>query len=515
VVKNAPMEQQNSSRSQAIGEILVGCLRLWIFWLWLAMVGALVVWVMVVPKGFFDAWHAWLWPFYGMLSGYIVAMLLVEQFTSYRWRLVPGYRTTCLLSGGILGVLFLSITGALVVQGSPERLAAAGLTVLAFSLGLWLIVRPWAPIVCLPLPLALLPLKRLMPDGPTGLAAPMFRENSLLPLKRLMPGWPTDLAAPISRENLLLPVAKLIPDWPARLFAPAETWAGNLCCALLGAIILAQFVRWLVALDEDYPANAWRSVPLRLATRWKPLPATPRLEKWSGRWQDWWFERTMSRGPRCFGWTVRRWSLGGLPPATEAGLLCVVAANFLLTRLLGFPVTGAFVVSLVQVCGSFLVFLIHIQRRPMLAIESLRPVTRQQLVRQMGAMVLARLVALMAILVIVGMIAALWPKSTSSLFPPTGPRFSLALWPPALALFFVLIGLLVWLRTVGPMSLEIVAAIVGGCAFILLAMFPLALAPDFEVTSISLPVGVAIVLLLTGISLFRSAYRRWQSIELG
>ncbi len=110
------MKSHTSSLPKAIATVLMGCLRLWIFWLWLAMVGALIVWVMVVPKILFDVWYAWLWPFFGMLSGYIVAMLLVEHFTSYRWRLVPGYRTACLLAGGILGVVFLSSTGRVAIR---------------------------------------------------------------------------------------------------------------------------------------------------------------------------------------------------------------------------------------------------------------------------------------------------------------------------------------------------------------------------------------------------------------
>jgi hypothetical protein len=322
----------------------------------------------------------------------------------------------------------------------------------------------------------------------------------------------------------------------AKVFASAETWPGAVCCAVAGGLLLSGFVRWLVQYDEDYPCHAqwrtamalWRSSLGGLVPGRARQAAFPLQEGGFLRWQDWWFERGLRRGPRGWAWTVRRWSLGALPIGPEILLLVMIAGTLLgdlLFRLFLpnlWPKSnggGTRALIIIWIGGLFLVRLISFQRRPTLAVESLRPVTRTNWVLQSGAALAPRLAGVIAILAICTVVGVgppdNGPPDDASL--PASLAWSLACWLLSTSALVAAVGLIAWLRTVGPLALEIVAAVVGFYACLFPAMIPTAPAAiraDFGANLVGLLAALALGLLIAGAALFRLAYRRWLTADL-
>ena len=95
------MTGQRKSRFWAVGSAQGGWWRLWLGWLWW---GQIAFWIPIgvvrEPLERAMPGHS-LWPLFAMVSGYGAAFLLIEHFTNYRWRLLPGYRRIWLSAAAI------------------------------------------------------------------------------------------------------------------------------------------------------------------------------------------------------------------------------------------------------------------------------------------------------------------------------------------------------------------------------------------------------------------------------
>ena len=156
--------------------------------------------------------------------------------------------------------------------------------------------------------------------------------------------------------------------------------------------------------------------------------------------------------------------------------------------------------------GQFLMQLGQFQRRPTLAIESLRPVTRARWLRQLGTVVLWRLAVLLALMAVLGL-AVLGPWLN-----PNWPA-ALAWWSLALAIEFAWIGAVVWLRIVRPAQ-QIDVIIVGFCAVLATAIAALIRPVDVLLQRPALSAAAVAGCLLVGMACFHGAYRRWLTADL-
>ena len=210
------MRPQKTARFWAVGAAQGGWLRLWIVWLWWWLFMPLVCisfFVDPLRRAITD-WS--LWPLFALASGYGAAMAIVEQFSNYRWRLLPDYRRVWLTAAAAFAAMSLLIIVGLYAQSWADLASGVGLAILAFSLGCWAIAHGWFILL-----------------------------DTVL---------------------LVLYLFGATTGWLVRGLDAARTWQGNLICAALGGWLLVRFVRWLVDFNDDYRcrtslrvlSSAWR-----------------------------------------------------------------------------------------------------------------------------------------------------------------------------------------------------------------------------------------------------------------
>ena len=449
------------------------------FWLWVFFCGLMTLMTVDNPS----EGTLWMWPFLALYTGGLVPILFVEHLVWDRARLVPRYRQVHLAAMAIAAATLLGLITAWSAMCCRNSIwPMSGVALLAFALGGWSIGRRLAVVVFV-----------------SGIT-----------------------------------LALLASAWPFRvLYLLVHSPAGVLGLGLTGCLLLARLARWFWRLDEDQPGyDACRHV----ATHSRLVLRMPRRHSWSQpglargagqsplwgpmalayRAQDWLLETGLRYGRSLPGWSVLRWELAWpdllLGASTGlAGLWCAcLSVGLVLGSWAGWegfrPILHAGVIGSGAVFLLVLVLLPHLERRALVGFESLRPVARDELLRQWGAAVLWRMIACGLILGGLIDIYRLLTYSRSSALDSLVWSFYL------IAVVSAYSALLLLLRTVGTEVLQGVVAFFGSILYFWsFAMLAVVLTLSDRLQPIA---DAAAAIIGASIVILYIAYRRWLFADL-
>jgi hypothetical protein len=489
-IAKAKPARRASLGGHAARAALSGCGRSWFFWMWVVMVGLFGA----ATVSSHQPVARWVWPILSFYAGSFLPLMLVEHIASHRADLVPRFRQVhivaqVLCSLGIFGLL----TAWLAWWSQISLWPVTGVAVFALALGHWNLRGGWAAI----------------------------------------------------GTNLIIPVALCFVGIVPLVFYPAnvnqlfrrleyiETVTANVKLGLLGALLLFLNIDWLWRLDEDNPAYERCR---RIAAAAHFTVRSPRRQSWMqpgivdgvgslrlSRWlmpvvrlQDWLLETSLSCAGRSGGWKLLHWEVAW------PGFLLTVTGYW--TAVLAIELTlwtrhglrgSEFGLALLVVFGFLaqLIIFVRIEQRPLLIVESIRPLNRERLLRRWGTGVLLPLLGAVIVGIVISLLAFLtWPVGE---LPARrlSPSFALAWCGLWIASLFAQTALLLLLRTFGSAVLDVIGFLVGTGFYGIGVMLPFAmgttLTPGPWPTLVAASVVVA-----AGFAMLWFAYRRWLVTDL-
>jgi hypothetical protein len=306
----------------------------------------------------------WLvWPTLTMVVSFVPALLVSWRLSTYRGRLLPGYREAHLAAlATVCLTTLVGVTIAMYAWPGDQTVAPLGTLVLAVAVGCWAVRAPlWVALLVLWLPEY---------------------------------GWRIS-AVDAARATVASPAA-------------------DIALAAAGAALIALFVRKLWSVNESDGLSlqlsvtaAWmRMFALNAGARPKDSDEKREIEKtlmsnpsFSGsiflQIRDWRLEAALRRGPKMWFWNIRRWLLPW--PVSEMLIMMPVLVALVFYMPLLMPSVLVWLKSpdlagFLRAAAGFFLFVIAmlfahslVPRLPMLGTESLRPATRSQFFQQLGA----------------------------------------------------------------------------------------------------------------------------------